>query len=362
MTPVLATPAYGSKAKTHKTATSSSGKQPLKAVHGLGSHLPTTSTSSKIKFYNRDEPYYEFTNFYPCVVRIDGKDWPTTEHYFQAQKFIGTPYVEKVRKLQHPRDAFQLSRDPQVSRWRRTDWESVKDDVMLKALQVKFSKNSRLRKRLLDTGTRELIEHTSNDSYWGDGGNGTGQNKLGQFLMKVRRELRGTSPTVPSLQWSKDDSSLGTSRTQAAGLSRSQPSGRPGLRRSNSFSDVSHARSLSYGYPSSTASAPPSRPLHSSGGSHHHPTRPHPHKTTHSQHTSGHYVGNTVKTVAKKLKSGVSNSLQDVKSTVSDFKNGLQDTRSGRTSSYQSPTPRSSTPGKSNSSSVHYDIITGKKH
>ena len=350
------TPAYGAKAKTHKTATSSSGKQPLKAVHGLASHLPTTSTSSKIKFYNRDEPYYEFTNFYPCVVRIDGKDWPTTEHYFQAQKFIGTPYVEKVRKLQHPRDAFQLSRDPQVSRWRRTDWESVKDDVMLKALRVKFSENSRLRKRLLDTGTRELIEHTSNDSYWGDGGNGTGQNKLGQFLMKVRRELRGTSPTVPSLQWSKDDSSLGTSRTQAAGLSRSQPSGRPGLRRSNSFSDVSRANITSYGHPSSTASAPPSRQLHSSGGSRHHQTHPHPHKTSHSQHTSGQSgalsgVAKTAKTVVKK-----------VKSTVSDLTNGLQDAVSGRTSnahSYQSPTTRSSTTGKNNASSVPYNIITG---
>ena len=344
------TPAYGSKAKTHKTATSSSGKQPLKAVHGLASHLPTTSTSSKIKFYNRDEPYYEFTNFYPCVVRIDGKDWPTTEHYFQAQKFIGTPYVEKVRKLQHPRDAFQLSRDPRVSRWRRTDWESVKDDIMLKALHVKFSKNSRLRKRLLDTGTRELIEHTSNDSYWGDGGNGTGQNKLGQLLMEVRRELRGTSPTVPSLQWSKDDSSLGTSRTQAAGLSRPQPSGRPGLRRSNSFSDVSF-----YGHPSSTASAPPSRPLYTSGGSHHQKT--HPHKTSHSQHPSGQSgaplsdVGNSAKIVAKKLKSTVSTGLQSMKSTVS---NGL--------SSYQSPTTRSSTPRKNNSSSVPYNIITWKKH
>jgi len=36
----------------------------------------------------------------------------------------------------------------------------------------------------------ELIEHTKKDSYWGDGGNGSGKNKLGKILMKVRYELK----------------------------------------------------------------------------------------------------------------------------------------------------------------------------
>ena len=42
-----------------------------------------------------------------------------------------------------------------------------------------------------ETGTRELVEHTANDSYWGDGGDGTGQNKLGKLLMQVRDEVKG---------------------------------------------------------------------------------------------------------------------------------------------------------------------------
>jgi predicted NAD-dependent protein-ADP-ribosyltransferase YbiA (DUF1768 family) len=32
---------------------------------------------------------------------------------------------------------------------------------------------------------------TENDSYWGDGGDGSGRNMLGQVLMRVREELRG---------------------------------------------------------------------------------------------------------------------------------------------------------------------------
>ncbi len=40
-----------------------------------------------------------------------------------------------------------------------------------------------LRQKLLQTGQSRLVEHTSNDSYWGDGGDGTGHNKLGIVIL-----------------------------------------------------------------------------------------------------------------------------------------------------------------------------------
>ena len=118
------------------------------------------------------------------------KTWPTTEHYFQAQKFVGTPYEEQIRQLAQPRQAFDFTRDPKVSRWRRSDWESIKEDVMYKALLAKFTQHNDLKKLLLGTGERKLIEHSPYDSYWGDGGNGTGMNRLGELLMRLRCELR----------------------------------------------------------------------------------------------------------------------------------------------------------------------------
>lgn len=153
--------------------------------------------SGPILFYNRDEPYYEFTNFYRARVKLDGKWWPTTEHYFQAQKFVGTPYVEQIRKLEAPRMAFNLSRNPQVARWRREDWEQEKVNVMYKALLAKFSQHEKLRNLLLGTGHRELIEHSPYDRYWGDGGDGTGENMLGCLLMKVRGEMLGEPVEMP---------------------------------------------------------------------------------------------------------------------------------------------------------------------
>ena len=175
-------------------ATKVTSKQP-----GIPCFLPaatrpsfSTCNAGEIKFYDKDSPYYEFTNFYPACIHLEGEWWPTTEHYFQAQKFFGTPYVEMIRNLPTPREAFQMARDPTVSRWRRKDWKDVKDDYMLKALRCKFTQHRDLGKKLVETHDKQLVEHTANDAYWGDGGDGSGQNKLGKLLMQIRSELQAS--------------------------------------------------------------------------------------------------------------------------------------------------------------------------
>lgn len=73
----------------------------------------------------------------------------------------------------------------------RPDWNAVKDEVMMTALRAKFTQHPELHELLLSTGDAVLIEHTKNDSYWADGGDGTGRNRLGELLMELRSELRG---------------------------------------------------------------------------------------------------------------------------------------------------------------------------
>jgi ribA/ribD-fused uncharacterized protein len=73
---------------------------------------------------------------------------------------------------------------------RREDWDSLKEMVMLEGLRAKFEQHPDLRERLVGSGARLLVEHTMNDSYWGDGGDGGGENRLGNLLMQVRTELR----------------------------------------------------------------------------------------------------------------------------------------------------------------------------
>ena len=142
----------------------------------------------QIRFYRINEPYGEFSNFSPHPFELEGCTWPTSEHYFQAQKFAGTEHEEAVRQAKSPMIAARMGRSRE--RPLRPDWESVKDDVMWAALEAKFGQHPSLRSLLLHTGDAELIEHTKNDSYWADGGDGTGKNRLGQLLMELREQLR----------------------------------------------------------------------------------------------------------------------------------------------------------------------------
>lgn len=146
--------------------------------------IPTTV----IQFYGTRDAYGCFSNFARHSIFLDGKKWPTSEHYFQAQKFHGTEHEEKVRLCKTPRQAADLGRSRKLPL--RTDWESVKDDVMLRAVRAKFTQHDDPRALLLATGDALLVEHTANDSYWGDGGDGSGKNRLGEILMSVREELR----------------------------------------------------------------------------------------------------------------------------------------------------------------------------
>ena len=179
--------------KSHESRLGVSG--PLRVTRTLG--LPSSSNyypshSNEIRFYHSYQPYYEFANFYPREVTINGKSWPSTEHFFQAQKFVGTPIEEKIRKSHNARQAFNIARKAEHMVWQRPDWHDpkVKEKIMRLGLLEKFTQHKDLRKKLLSTEGKELIEHTTDDSYWGDGGSpGVGQNRLGKLLMEVRQEI-----------------------------------------------------------------------------------------------------------------------------------------------------------------------------
>ena len=151
-----------------------------------GGHSTRHDNTGPIYFYDKFAPYYEFTNFYFAPISLDERTWKTTEHYFQAQKFVGTPYLDVIQMCATPREAFDFSRKPFVSRWRRNDWEGVKIDIMRKALLAKFLQHGDLRKKLKGTGKRALVERSPYDKFWGDGGDGSGQNWLGRLLVEIR--------------------------------------------------------------------------------------------------------------------------------------------------------------------------------
>lgn len=143
---------------------------------------------STICFYKVNAPYGAFSNFSPHAILLKEKSWRTTEHYFQAQKFAGTEHEELVRQQPSPMIAARMGCDRK--RPIRPDWELVKEDIMHEALRAKSTQHPELRELLLSTGSATLVEHTTNDRYWADGGDGSGNNRLGILMMELRDELR----------------------------------------------------------------------------------------------------------------------------------------------------------------------------
>ncbi len=147
-----------------------------------------------IYFYStREVPHGCFSNFSAHGFELDGAFWRTSEHYFQAQKFVPHfEHVEAVQRAKTPKRAAEIGRERH--RPLRADWEIVKDDAMRRAVQKKFEMHADIRAILLETGEEELIENTTGDHYWGCGSSGTGKNMLGVILMETRTILRERAP------------------------------------------------------------------------------------------------------------------------------------------------------------------------
>lgn len=147
-----------------------------------------------LDFYSVKNAYGEFSNFALFPIVIEGILWPTSEHYYQAQKFIEPELKERIRLAVSPFLAAQIGRDPQLPL--RKDWLSIKDEAMFTALTAKFSQYNILKDLLQSTNMAHIYEHTKNDCYWGDCGDRTGLNKLGEQLMQIRSEISNSETEI----------------------------------------------------------------------------------------------------------------------------------------------------------------------
>ena len=122
---------------------------------------------------------------------VEGKQEEDKASILSSDTVLVPQIQEEIRQIASPMDTAIEGRDRQ--NLLRPDWEEIKDEVMLQVLRMKFSQNPEIAKELLATGDAILIEHTRNDDYWADGGDGSGKNKLGLLLMQVREELKNSN-------------------------------------------------------------------------------------------------------------------------------------------------------------------------
>lgn len=141
---------------------------------------------NEIRFYSTSEKWACLSNFWHAPFNLDGWDWPTVEHYFQAAKTDNFEERKRVYAAKSPALAKSIGRRVTL----RPNWDAIKEDVMLRALVAKFAQNLELKAVLVGTGDAELKEAAPRDYHWGIGRTGTGKNRLGILLMRVREELR----------------------------------------------------------------------------------------------------------------------------------------------------------------------------
>ena len=128
--------------------------------------------------------YAFLSNYYLREIDYKGKLWPSTEHAYQAEKFVDENVRDLIQAAVTPNESKKLGRSPGM----RADWDDIKLEVMEAILRVKFAHQD-LAARLKATGDATLIEGNRwGDTYWGIC-KGVGENHLGELLMKLRAVL-----------------------------------------------------------------------------------------------------------------------------------------------------------------------------
>jgi ribA/ribD-fused uncharacterized protein len=157
---------------------------------------PPAPGEEPVMFFSKLPENKEFSNFYAVDFMMDGVEMKSAEHafqYYKAKTFGDEVHAEKILKAKSAQSAKSFGK--KVANFDVKVWDEKKDDVMRQIIRAKFSVPE-LRAKLLETGTRPMVEANPRDSYWGIGTSKIdkpekwGQNKLGKILEEVRAQLK----------------------------------------------------------------------------------------------------------------------------------------------------------------------------
>ena len=148
-----------------------------------------------VGFYERE--FYPLSNFSAFTLRWKGQVFATSEAAYHWEKFSSRPDLQgAIIQAPSAHEAFKFAERHRADR--RPDWDQVKVAVMLALLQTKAQQHEYVRRKLLETGDRLLVEDSWRDDFWGWGPNKDGQNQLGKLWMQVRAAIAARSSGQPA--------------------------------------------------------------------------------------------------------------------------------------------------------------------
>ena len=188
---------FEEKEETRAAAAAEEELPPLENVRtGLLVEAPPAGVPSRKEplLFNaaKIQAFKELDNRFPARFTLDGKEWPSVEHYYQAMKFPTLPeFQEEIRLLPTATAAAKLGKTKDPAKPIRADWKEQREQIMAKAINAKFDQNPALQKLLFSTYPRPLVFADANDAFWGYGRTKMGTNKLGALLVQYRNFRTG---------------------------------------------------------------------------------------------------------------------------------------------------------------------------
>ena len=131
---------------------------------------------------------YVLSNLSAFRLNWKGLNFDTSEAAYHWEKFPDHQGVRaEISNAPSGHEAFKVAE--RNKGYRRQDWDDIKVAIMLDILRAKAAQHEYVYRKLLATGSRELIEDSWRDDFWGWGTNRDGKNMLGKLWMQVREEL-----------------------------------------------------------------------------------------------------------------------------------------------------------------------------
>ena len=158
------------------------------------------------KFYENETGVYfksgYLSQWHEVPIVIDDTSYNCCEKYMMYQKALYFKDLEIANQIYNTNDPKEQKKFGRlVKNFDETKWNNVCEFIVYKANYAKFTQNLDLKKKLLKTGEKIIVECSPYDKIWGNGLNITdtlntpienweGKNKLGKILMDVRENIK----------------------------------------------------------------------------------------------------------------------------------------------------------------------------
>ncbi len=137
---------------------------------------------------SRSDSSHPLASYSKHAFELDGFEWPSVEHYYQAMKYEEPEYRELIRQAAHPADAAKLGKSKKHQK--RRDWDKVRVTFMTRGSYIKCRTHQEVADLLLESGDIDIMEVSQYDYFWGGGRDMRGENAFGKLLMGIRDKLR----------------------------------------------------------------------------------------------------------------------------------------------------------------------------